>query len=759
MIKKIISVKNVGRFVNYAVHGAVDFRPLTIFYAENGRGKTTLSAILRSLQSGSGVYIEERRTLGASPAAEAEVTLLLEGGQTIFKNGNWTQHLPNLEIFDATFVQENIATPTMVQYEQKKSLYRFVVGQKGVKLTEKVAELDVTIRQKNGEIYAKGTQIQGLGIGSLDVDGFLGLAALENIDKIIEDKNREVSSLKRADDIAGKAAPIQITVPPLPAVTNLLGKQLQDVMADVGGRIREHVATHTHQATEAWLRDGVGYMTDNVCPFCGQAIAGLELIHTYQAFFGKAYSDLKREISDAINSVDSLFDQRKIVALQGVIDANALLAQFWAEHLSDPCPSMEFAQVGKPWNIAREALREHLIRKSAAPLEPIATGPVLEEAIDAYEEMSRRVAGYNKAVVEFAEKVEQKKKLVAAGDLAQAQLDVKYLELRKHRHEPDPARLCTEYGTLVSTKAKLDEDKKAFKEDLDDYELDIFAKYEKGINYYLAKFSAGFRICNTNTNYMGGQKNSTWQVCINNVPVEVDDANGAAKPSLRNTLSSGDTSSLAFAFFMAKLDQDPDLDKKIVVFDDPVSSLDGHRKYSTMQLILMVCGRAKQVIVLSHDLHFLRLLWEEADKAKLNAIEVTGAGAESTIRPWDVEAATQSDYHKNLLMLIEYLDDPSKMGQRDVARCLRPLVEENLRSRFPREFRNKKMLGDCIKLIQNAGQNDALAILKPRCNDLLELNNYGRRYHHGENPGWSKEPVTDGELTPFVEKALEFVRK
>jgi wobble nucleotide-excising tRNase len=49
MLQRIISIKNVGRFRNCAASGDVTFRRFNLIFAENGRGKTTLCAILRSL--------------------------------------------------------------------------------------------------------------------------------------------------------------------------------------------------------------------------------------------------------------------------------------------------------------------------------------------------------------------------------------------------------------------------------------------------------------------------------------------------------------------------------------------------------------------------------------------------------------------------------------------------------------------------------------------------------------------------------------
>ncbi|MDR4934892.1 AAA family ATPase [Rossellomorea marisflavi] len=49
MINKIISIKNTGKFRALSAQGTNNFNRMNIIYSENGRGKTTLSHILRSL--------------------------------------------------------------------------------------------------------------------------------------------------------------------------------------------------------------------------------------------------------------------------------------------------------------------------------------------------------------------------------------------------------------------------------------------------------------------------------------------------------------------------------------------------------------------------------------------------------------------------------------------------------------------------------------------------------------------------------------
>ena len=74
-LKKFLSIQNVGRFHNASAAGDVEFRKFTLIYGENGRGKTTICAILRSLQSGDGGHIVGRQTLGTVAAAGVKVLL------------------------------------------------------------------------------------------------------------------------------------------------------------------------------------------------------------------------------------------------------------------------------------------------------------------------------------------------------------------------------------------------------------------------------------------------------------------------------------------------------------------------------------------------------------------------------------------------------------------------------------------------------------------------------------------------------------
>lgn len=64
MINRLRLLRNIGKFdsVNSA---NIPLTRVTLMYAENGRGKTTLAAILRSLATSDPIPIVERQRLGA----------------------------------------------------------------------------------------------------------------------------------------------------------------------------------------------------------------------------------------------------------------------------------------------------------------------------------------------------------------------------------------------------------------------------------------------------------------------------------------------------------------------------------------------------------------------------------------------------------------------------------------------------------------------------------------------------------------------
>lgn len=101
MLRKFVCIKNVGRFFNCNASGDVDMKRYTLVFGENGRGKTTLCAILRSVQSNDPAPVIGRKTLVGADAPYIDI--LTDAGNAIINNGAWTSVLSDIAIFDSTF--------------------------------------------------------------------------------------------------------------------------------------------------------------------------------------------------------------------------------------------------------------------------------------------------------------------------------------------------------------------------------------------------------------------------------------------------------------------------------------------------------------------------------------------------------------------------------------------------------------------------------------------------------------------------------
>jgi wobble nucleotide-excising tRNase len=130
MLQKIIAIKNVGRFRNCAAAGDVNFRHLNLIFGENGRGKTTFCAILRSLFTNAPALVLGRTTLGSTAPPEAQ--LLFTSGVITFRAGIWNPSFADIAIFDGPYISENVFAGDVVDTENRRNLYRVIVGAQGI---------------------------------------------------------------------------------------------------------------------------------------------------------------------------------------------------------------------------------------------------------------------------------------------------------------------------------------------------------------------------------------------------------------------------------------------------------------------------------------------------------------------------------------------------------------------------------------------------------------------------------------------------
>ena len=77
--------------------------------------------------------------------------------------------------------------------------------------------------------------------------------------------------------------------------------------------------------------------------------------------------------------------------------------------------------------------------------------------------------------------------------------------------------------------------------------------------------------------------------------------------------------------------------------------------------------------------------------------------------------------------------------------------------KFPGSFGESEWLGDFIQKIRDADSDDQLSGAQGILEDLEDINDYSKKYHHQQNPSADSETINDGELKQFVLRTLDLV--
>jgi len=764
MIRRIRLLRNIGQFDSVDAAAPITLGRLVLMYAENGRGKTTLAAVLRSLASGDPLPITERRRLAA--AHPPHVVLDCEGGppDAMFQDGAWNRTLPHLALFDDEFVDANIHSGLAVEARHRQNLHELVLGARGVALSRQLQELVDRIEQHNRALREKDAAIPDTLREGFSLDEFCALPELPGVDAEIEATERALAASRDQDAV--RTAPLFETLG-LPAfdaeaTDRILQRDLPDLDATAEAHVRTHVA-RLRVGGEQWVSDGMQLLPqadgEGTCPFCAQDLTGSPLIAHYRAYFSAAYRDLKRAITDALESVWRAHAGDVPAGFERAVRVAGERRLFWSRFCQVPEVGIDTAAVVRGWNAAREAVRAALTQKRGAPLEKQALDQRARDAIAAYDTLRQRIADLSDALIAANDAIRVVQEQAAGANPSTIAGDLARLKATKARYTLEIAAACVDYLAEKDAKARTEGERETAKSALDDYRTSAFPASQTAINVYLRRFNAGFRLDSVTSTSTRGGPACTYSVVINDTPVFVGGGTPAqGEPSFRNMLSSGDRNTLALAFFFASLSQDPDLDNAVVVIDDPISSLDDHRSLTTVQEVRQLSQRAGQVIVLSHDKRFLCRIWNGADPTARVALEIARDGTGSTLRPWDVDQDSVTEHDRRHARLREYVasgdGDP-----REVAKAIRPHMEAFLRVARPEHFPPGTLLGPFLELCRRRVGQAGEVLDAAATRELGELVEYANRFHHDTNPAWETEAINDAELRSFVERALAFARR
>lgn len=758
MLRRIIQLQHIGLFHN-GTPEPLELRRVALIYGENGRGKSTLSAVLDSCARNRPDLILSRRTID-EPAASPAVQLVFDTGRArhTFGAGGWDSPRPDVLIFDSQFVQERVHTGLEILSTNRLGLYEFALGD-AVQDVRAIEAAGTAARAATHEASELDRALR-THAAPLDVADFRALPLAADGNERLDVLRRQVAAARAAHQILRRPDLVRLQLPDvnLDHVFVLLQRTLPDVHQEAEARVRQHLVRHPNRGLEDWISRGHAFENGEDCPYCGQAVHGLDLLAAYRGYFNEAYGRLKGEIEESHTMVLRQWGTATGLRWFEQWRANTERQNAWADHV--PTEPLEFDDNngGLELDELQRAVLGLLDRKRANPLQLVGTPVEREQVNELLRLLKRRLAPYNTRVDAINALYAAKRQEIAAGDVEAIERGIVIAEKTLLRHRQDVAQLVADYNNAEAAAALARERKDQLRIAHDERMADILGRYQERINARLRRLRAGFSIEHIRGAHPAGQAPRTvYAIHLRGVTVR-NLERSTEEPSVPTVLSDGDRRALALAFFLARLDIDgAAVANNIVVFDDPMTSFDTARTAETVRSLAELADACQQLIVLSHDAYFLRDLNRALSGDVTNrTTHKIGFGARdyAIFTPCDLSEICGQPHVKRQRQIVDYLDGRTNDPQ-PVAEGLRILVEDYYKHRYPMHTHELTTLGGIIQLAEEA-RVTPLHALRPLLPALRDFNAYASQFHHPA-PGQRAPVPNEDRLRHYCRGVLSLI--
>lgn len=769
MIKRINVLKGIGRFsaLNPTRGTEGDFSSLNVIYASNACGKSTLCDVFRSLDTGNPAYVIGRKRLGSD--AQPEIVISLEGGKTTrFQGAQWHEcdNCPPIHVYDDRFVATNVFIGHHISADQRRNLYGLVIGDRAIALKQAVDTAEQQLNSATSTLNAAQSDLAKLIPTGYTIDSFRNIASVDDVDTKIAESTSDLRSAEqtktKAEAIRARRPLAALPIAEIPETLEIvLSSTLDTASLAAEAKIRDHLAATSQGLPISWAKQGFDAQSSTACPHCGQDMQGLDILDAYRSFFSGELQAQEQLRESAKSAAQGAFGEAAQNQIRQILTSHKTEQDWWKD-----AAGYEFAlpEIGDTESIiaslqgAHQAIDSALARKRAKSGNEASLTNEESVAVTSWNEKAEELKAYNEALIAINGELQARQANAGVIDLPPLQQRLTGLNAAKKRHEQATIDAYAAYDATTSQKAAAQQKKRRANEALRDQSNQLFERYGARINEFLMCFGADFRIVSDGVTFRGGLSG---QLAIElrgeRVSVTPESASDPSQVSLANTLSGGDRSALALAFFLAKVEMASDAGRSIVVFDDPYHNQDRSRRQSTIERIHHLAGIANQCFVFSHDLEFARAV-ERHSGTQAKTFVLKPLIDPATLEAQPFPPLPSQAYLKNYNLLHDYSKTPADYLQhlKEVAGTLRIILEEYLRHKFPKTWADNDWLGDMIRKIREAQTGAPLSHCQPLVNELAYINTYSQRFHHGGTGEVADEPEVR-ELKTYVDRTLKVI--
>lgn len=671
-ISKINAIKNMAVFKDFKWDNIVKdkdgniqtFKDINIIYGRNYSGKTTLSRIFRAFETGvlSDKYVN------------SEFQLLSDGNTELTQKE--VSQKQDFRVFNSDFIDENLS---FIHNENGKIEPFAILGEDNQKISQEIkniqeelgkntdeektglykdldnkkqeftnAETSYNTKNANldGNLTDKARKIKNEEVG-FPIPDYNINKLKHDIDEVlkssfIQKNNQELDSLKKTINEEEKSRINTISFSSKFSDLKNEIKSLLEKKVDSADKIKELVES---ALLNSWVEKGIPlHEGRKTCAFCGQPITE-ERISQLQKHFDKEMEVFQKDLESELNKINA-----ERASLENIYK-NQNKTFFYAALQSEAENAIDnLKQVASKYIESLEKLSKQIedkkqnVFRSVEFIEPYDHTQSLKYSIIKYNECVNNSNAFGQSL---KEKKEDAKRVLLLNAIKQYSDDSKYLD-------------------SVSSIAKLKKDKETKKTEFEELQKLVNQKEntlkekqralndeEKGankVNEYLSNFF-GYDFLK-----LVAQKEMA----------ETEDTKQYFFEIQRNgekafNLSEGECRLVAFAYFMAKLnDVDTKGKKPLIWIDDPICSLDSNHVFFVYSLIsseIVLNDMFRQLFITTHNLDFLKylkrlksnFLKSDPSKEKQKAYFILERNGEST------ELKVMPNYMKEYITEFNYL--------------------------------------------------------------------------------------------------------
>ncbi len=671
MIKKILNIKNVGklRACSMGKGSEYNFAPNTFFFGPNAKGKSTLTAILTSLSTNDPCYIVGRKTFGATDEQSVNINTGDDKSTTThtFNTGAWNTSCPNITVFDTRFVAKNVYLHESITADNEKSIQTIILGEEGKKLEKDFSDAELEC-QKNANRKAEITReyTRHLGHYKVSFDSFRKIDPDSDIDNKITQKENEIKAYSQYQNVKDKLDEL------IKAINSdsleSLEPKLSPTISFHQEEIKTHILSHlrSDDGAERFLAQGTFLLKDSDksektrhCVFCGQPIVNdaKSLIETYETMFSESYKQLINSVKEASNHLISWKIEAELRRYSGELSAMGIQVDF----------NSEITEINDNISLFKKEL------SSKSNLDYAINFDSLQKILSALKKVKGKVILLQ---AEYSSPYDKNKHQTLSNEKS-------VLELTKQRGEKLWTDFCIEYEVLDQKTKELTNIRDTSLQAKSKYAESIFATYETEVNSILKELQADFQLVDTKPKSGIRSTAPLFGICFSGHKIALS-ADHDEVQHFGNTLSESDKRLLAFAFFIASLKAQANIQDKIIVLDDPLSSLDAERKLRTVILLNKFITKSKpqQLIILTHEQSFFALLNEHIPQHKSFKIVYNPSTSTSTLELMLPNEEYLDTYYRQIEELKALESAPDTEVNWEKLRSIRDVLEQLFKRKY-----------------------------------------------------------------------------